>query len=96
VGGQHHGPALGEPGEQGAEADALLGVEAGGRLVDDEQLRVVEQGLGDADAAAHPTGVPAQLAASGVAEVDQLQQLADPPAPGAPVVEALQQRDIVE
>jgi len=47
----------------------------------DEQLGVVEQCLRDADAAAHAAGVPAELAVAGVGEVDQLQQLADPPAP---------------
>jgi hypothetical protein len=52
VGGQQHRPALGELGQQGAEADALLGFQARGRLVDDQELGVVEQGLGDADAAA--------------------------------------------
>ncbi len=44
---------LPELGEQVAEAHALLGVEPHGGLVDDEQLGVAEQRLGDADALAH-------------------------------------------
>ena len=46
--------------EQVAEADALFGVEPDGGFIDDEQLRVVEQRLGDADALLHPARVSAQ------------------------------------
>ena len=51
---------------------ALLGVEAGGRLVDDEQLRVVEQRLGDTHPLFHTTRVAAERPLAGVDEVDDL------------------------
>ena len=54
--------SLGELGEQVAEAHALLGVEARGRLVDDDERRVVEQRLRDADALAHAAREAAERA----------------------------------
>ena len=44
------------PGEQVEEAVALLGIEAGGRLVDDDQLGVADQRLGDAEPLPHAAG----------------------------------------
>ena len=55
-------------GEQRAEPDALLGVESGGRFVHDEQARVVEQCLRDADAPFQP---PEKLFSFFLATVDR-------------------------
>ena len=60
-----------------AEPHALLGIEAHGRLVDDQQPRVVEQRLRDADALAHAAGETAEAAGPRLGEVDQLEQFVD-------------------
>ena len=70
-----------EPGQQGAEADALLGVEPGGRLVHDQQAGIGEQRLGDADPPPHAAGEAPEPAVGVPGQRDHLQQLADPPAP---------------
>ena len=69
-------PAVRDLGEQVAEAHALLGVEADGRLVDDHELRIAEQRLGDADALPHAARVAAEAPVGGAVEVDELEQLA--------------------
>jgi len=56
VGRLDHEPAEAELGQQVAEAHPLLRVEPGGGLVDDQELGIGEQGLGDPEALAHPTG----------------------------------------
>ena len=66
-----------EFGEQIAKADALFGVEAGGGLIDDEQLRVVEQGLRDADALLHASRESAQRAFADIVQIDEIEQLVD-------------------
>ena len=45
------------------------GIEAGGRLVDDDQLRIAEQRLRDAEALAHAAGERAELALAHVPEI---------------------------
>jgi hypothetical protein len=45
-----HAPPLGEPADHVAHADDLLRIEARDRLIQDDQLGVVDHGLGDADA----------------------------------------------
>ena len=52
--------------EKIAKAHAFFGIEAGGGLVNDEQLRIVEERLGDADALAHAAGISAERALGGV------------------------------
>ena len=60
VAGQQHGAALvGEVAEQFAHPGDAFGVEAVGRFVQDEHLRVADQGLGDAEALTHPERVGA-------------------------------------
>jgi hypothetical protein len=70
---EHYNPLAGEVGEQVAKADALLGVEAGGGFVHDEQLRVVEQRLGDADPLLHPAREAAQRTLPDLSQVHQPQ-----------------------
>jgi hypothetical protein len=53
VRGEDDDALAGKLGEEIAEAHALLGIEAGGGFVHDEELRVIEQSLRDADALAH-------------------------------------------
>jgi hypothetical protein len=53
VRGQDHQALAGKVGEQVAEAHALFRIQADRRLVDDQQLRIVEQRLHDAHALAH-------------------------------------------
>ena len=72
VGGQDHGAALADPGHQVAEPQPLLGVETRRRLVEDEQLGVAEQRLGDAHPAAHAAGQGADPAAGDVGQADQV------------------------
>ena len=55
-----------------------LRVQAGGRLVGDDDLRLVEQGAGDEQAALHAGGELVDLAVALFLEFDELQQLGDP------------------
>ena len=74
---QDHDDVGGDVGEQVVEAHALLGVEARGRLVDDDELRIAEQRLRDAEALAHAAGEAAELLLAHVVEVDAVQQRVD-------------------
>jgi hypothetical protein len=65
--GDQHGPALAPQAlDQVHHAPAVDGVHAGQRLVQEQHLRVVGQGLGQLDALAHPLAVPADLAVLGL------------------------------
>src|SRR5688500_1636261 len=50
---QDHHRGLPDLAEQIVEAEPLFGIEAGGRLVDDDQLRIAEKCLCDPEAPAH-------------------------------------------
>src|SRR5579883_3167712 len=54
VGGEDHHPIAAQIRQQIAEADALLRVKPGGRLIHNQELRVVEQRLRDAHPSLHP------------------------------------------
>jgi hypothetical protein len=56
-----HGGPPAEIAQQAAERHPLLGVQAGGRLVQQQQFRFVHDRLRDADPAQHPAGQRAQL-----------------------------------
>ena len=58
------------------ERGAALDVEAGGRLVEEEDARAVGEGEGEVEPAFHPARVAADLAVGRVGEPDPLQQLA--------------------
>jgi len=60
--------------ERAPNADAFLGIEADSRLVDDQQVRVVQQCLCDPSALVHPAGERVEPAVADVLEVDQFQQ----------------------
>ena len=68
---------LADLGQQVQEAVALFRIEAGGRLVDDDEPRIAEQRLRDAEALAHAAGERAELALAHVPQVDLLQQRFD-------------------
>ena len=77
VGREDHDDVLADLGEQVEEAVALLGVEARGRLVDDDQLRVADQRLRDAEALAHAAREAGERLLAHVPEVGLLQQRLD-------------------
>ena len=58
----------GEAAQQLADLADAGGVEAVGRLVEDEQLRIAEQRLGDAEALAHAEGVGSDALIEAVGE----------------------------
>ena len=68
----HH--VLADLGQQVEEAVALLRVEAGGRLVDDDQLGIADQRLGDAEALAHAAGEAGQRLLAHRPEVGLVEQ----------------------
>src|SRR5687768_5817986 len=59
VGRQNDNRVLAEIAKEVEEAHALGGIESGGGLVDDDELRVREEGDGDTETLAHPAGVAA-------------------------------------
>jgi hypothetical protein len=80
VGGQEHrGTSVRVPAEEVAHPPDARGVETVGGLVQDEDVGVAEQGVGDPEALPHSEGVvphpPACLVGS---EADELEHLVDP------------------
>ena len=71
------GPGLGE--EEVLDDPGAPGVEADQGLVDDQDLRVVDQGRGEDDALLHPVGVVLGELVDVVAHLEGLDQLGDPP-----------------
>lgn len=78
VGGENHDAFAGELREQVAETHAFFGVESRRWLVDDEQLRIVQQCLRDTDALLHPPGIAAQRALADARQVYEVQKFVDP------------------
>ena len=64
-------------GEQVTEPRALLGVQPGRRLVQDQELRLVEQRLRDPDALDHTAGEFSHLFVRRIRQGDEVQQLRD-------------------
>ncbi len=71
VGGVADGGRAPQPLQDPDHLEATGRVERGARFVEQQHLGVPHQGLGDAEALAHATGVAAHLARGGVGEVDQ-------------------------
>ncbi len=63
VGREQDDPLFGQLREQAVESQPLLGIEAGGGLVHDDQPRVAGDGLGDAQPLAHAPRIGLHLAA---------------------------------
>ncbi len=73
MGGQQHG-ALARPlGHDLAEPEALLGVQARGGFVQDQEIRVSQERLGQCDPPTHPPGERLDLAIHHAFEPDQRQ-----------------------
>ena len=73
--------------EQVQETDAFAGIEAGGRLVDDDQRRVSEERDRDAEPLAHAPGVGAELLLPDVVQVRLVEEgVDDLPARPRPVM----------
>jgi len=77
VGGEQDDALARQLGQEVAEANPLLRIEAARGLVDDQQTWIVEERLGDADALPHPTREISQTAAAGLAEVHEQEQFVD-------------------
>ena len=79
VAGDEHRPALvGQAADQAAQPVDALGVEAVGRLVEDQDLGVAEQGGGQPEALAHAEREAADPAAAGGGQPGLLEDLVDP------------------
>ena len=53
-------------------------VEATGRLVEQHEIGVIDKRLGQANSASHPLGIFLELAAAGVIQVDEFDELVGP------------------
>ncbi len=81
--------------QQVQKAIALGRVEAGGRLVDDDQARIGEQRLRDAEALLHAAGIRGQRFLAHVPQVGLLQQRVDHRLALAGARDALENREMV-
>ena len=70
--------ALGEPLELVPHRGASLGIEAGGRLVQEEDLRPMNEPEADVEPPFHPAGVAAHDPVGGLCQPEQLEQLGNP------------------
>ncbi len=89
------GTACSEVADQGAEPDPLLGVKAGGRLVEQQQVRVVHERLRDPDPAQHAAGQRAQPGLRLVPEVNPFDGRGDGLADAARR-DLLEQREVLD
>ena len=96
VRGQQHRRAVTEGGQRTPEVGALCGVEAGGRLVEHDQLRVPEKGLGQPDPSTLPARQPADPDGRLVGEAYRVEHPTH--LLGAPltVVPLLEDRDVLD
>ena len=72
---QHRRPSLGEVGNQVPHGEASARVEAGGRLVEEEDRRLRDQGSGEIKPSAHAPGIVLGDPIRGLDQVEALQQL---------------------
>lgn len=96
MGGQEHGPPLTGVGDQLAEPHALFGVQADGRLVEDEERGVADQGGGQRGPLARPAGQLPQPLSAYVGEPDLVQYAPHLAVPGGAVGELLEDRHVVD
>jgi hypothetical protein len=74
---QDHDDALTDLGEQIQKAVALLRIETSGRLVDDDQLRIPDQRLRDAEPLAHAAGKPGEHLLANAPQVGSMKERFD-------------------
>ena len=96
VRGEKDDAVLAELGEQVEEPHALGRVEAGRRLVHDHQLRVAEEGDGDAEALLHAARVAAELLLAHLPQVHLPEERVHHVLPLALPPDPLEQREVVE
>ena len=68
---------FGQAAEQGAHVANAFGIEAVGRLVEDQQPRAAEQGAGDRQPLAHAERIAADALAAGAGQVDDVEHAVD-------------------
>src|SRR5438105_9829806 len=90
------GAVFAEPGDQVPQVKSLLGVQPGGRFIQQQQPWITEQDLGQGDTLADPEGKGPDLPARNLGQVDRLQHAANLPVPCSAVGVLLQDRDIVD
>jgi hypothetical protein len=95
VRGEDRDPVRGQIDEQIAEADALLGIQASGRLGDDEQSGFIDQCLGNTHPAIHATGGALDLTPDCVGQTDGLQYLVHAPEASLRVIHAFQTGHVI-
>ena len=95
VRGENDDPLAGHIAQKRSKSHAFLGIQSRRRFVDDQEPRVVEQRLRDADALAHAAGETAQRPRPCVREVESFQQHRDAGAQLAPP-DAFQRADVFE
>ncbi len=93
AGEQDRHAAVGQAPHERAHVAHPGGVQAGRRLVEQEQARLADEGAGDAQPLAHAVRVAADLVLGAVAEVDRLERLLDA-GPGVAAVEAGEQLEV--
>src|SRR5206468_668123 len=81
VGGEEKGRAAAALGELAVEQRGALVVERVERLVEDQQVGLVQEGAAEAEPLQHPAGEGAGALVSDVPEVEALEQHPDPLAP---------------
>ena len=87
---EDHDGVLADLAEQVQEAHALGGIEAGGGLVDDDELRIAQQRDRDAEALAHSAGVAAELLSPHLLQVGLAQERFDDRLASPPLGDALE------
>jgi hypothetical protein len=93
--GEDHNARARQLRKQVAEAHALFGIEAGRRLVDDQELGIVQQRLCDTNSLLHASRIAAQRTFARLQQIDHREQLIDSPARRS-AVEALGGRQIFQ
>ena len=78
AGDEHGAPFVGQAAKQIAQPADALGVEAVGRLVEDQDLGIAQQRGGEPEALAHPEGELAHPPAGGAGEIDEVEDFVDP------------------
>ena len=76
---EDHDPIPRQLRQQAPEANSLFRIETRRRLIDDQELRIVQKRLGDTDTLLHATRQRDQRSPAGIGEIDELQQVVDSP-----------------
>ena len=96
VGAEHDCPIRGQAADELAEPHPLLGVEPASRLVEQQQFRVGNDRLRDADTATHAARQSSDLLASDIGQPDGVDGSPDATMSLGPVIQLLQDCDVVD